>query len=161
MITRRFLLAALAALPAARAVAQIINPTAAQPTLPIEKLVIVTHDGRKLDFDVEMALTQDQQTVGLMFRKTVPEHTGMLFDWGSNRDVNMWMRNTVAPLDMLFMAPDGTVTHIAENTVPQSLAVIGAAARLAPRWRSRPAVRRSWISAWATMCRTAFSGNMG
>eukprot|EP01037_Dinobryon_pediforme_P012939 gene12939-13039_t len=127
MITRRHLLAglsALALLPAAHALAQIINPTAAQPQLPTEKLTILTHDGRKLDFTVEMALTQDQQTVGLMFRTSVPDGTGMLFDWGTPRESNMWMRNTVSSLDMLFIQPDGTISHIAERTVPQSLAVI-------------------------------------
>jgi uncharacterized membrane protein (UPF0127 family) len=127
MITRRFLFAAaasLAALPAVRAVAQIINPTAAQPMLPTEKMTILTHDGRKLEFTVEMAITQDQQTVGLMFRPTVPDYTGMLFDWGQSRDISMWMRNTIAPLDMLFITADGVISHIAEHTVPQSLAVI-------------------------------------
>ncbi len=133
MTTRRSLLAGfaglagLAAIPAGRALSQIINPTEAQPTLPTEKLVIVTHDGRKLDFTVEMAVGTDQQTVGLMFRKTVPDGTGMLFDWGTVRESNMWMRNTVSPLDMLFIDADGTIHHIAEHTVPQSLAVISSA----------------------------------
>ena len=127
MTTRRFFLttlSALALLPAAQALAQVINPTGPQPMLPTEKLVVLTHDGRKLDFTVEMALSQDQQTVGLMFRKTVPEFTGMLFDWGTPRESNMWMRNTISSLDMLFVNPDGTIRHIAERTVPQSLAVI-------------------------------------
>jgi uncharacterized membrane protein (UPF0127 family) len=127
MITRRHLLAglsALAILPAVQALAQVINPTGPQPTLPTEKLTILTHDKRKLDFTVEMALTQDQQTIGLMFRKTVPDGTGMLFDWGTPRESNMWMRNTISSLDMLFVQPDGTISHIAERTVPQSLAVI-------------------------------------
>jgi uncharacterized membrane protein (UPF0127 family) len=128
MTTRRNLLAALAAaalLPAAHnAAAQIINPSTPQPTLPTEKLVITTHDGKRHDFNVEMALSQDQQTVGLMFRPSVPAGTGMLFDWGTPRESNMWMRNTISSLDMLFINPDGTVRHIAERTVPQSLAVI-------------------------------------
>lgn len=127
MTTRRFLLASLtaaAAFPVAEALSQIINPTEAQPMLPTEKLVIVTQDGRKLDFIVEMAIATDQQTVGLMFRKTVADGTGMLFDWGVVRDSNMWMRNTVSSLDMLFIDADGTIHHIAERTVPQSLAVI-------------------------------------
>ena len=116
---RRTLIAALALIPLA-ASAQ----TTAQPELPKEKLVVVTHDGKRHDFNVEMATTQEQQTVGEMFRPTVPADGGMLFDWGTARQSDMWMRNTLAPLDMLFIGPDGTVKHIAENAVPQSLAII-------------------------------------
>jgi len=128
MITRRFLLAGIAAtvlLP--KAWAQLINPTGPQPTLPTEKLVIITHDGVKHEFTVEMATTPAQQEQGLMFRPTVAEGTGMLFDWGAARTSDMWMKNTLAPLDMIFINADGTIHHIAENTVPQSLAVISSA----------------------------------
>jgi uncharacterized membrane protein (UPF0127 family) len=120
-MNRRSLLAAALALAPLAASAQ----TAAQPELPKEKLTIVTRDGVRHEFNVEMALTPEQQTVGLMFRKSVPPDGGMLFDWSSPRDSTMWMRNTVAPLDMLFIGADGTITHIAENTVPESLAMIG------------------------------------
>jgi uncharacterized protein len=75
-------------------------------------------------FDVEMALKQDQQTVGEMFRTQVPETGGMLFDWGFARPLQMWMRNTVVPLDMVFINADGTIRSIAENTTPRSLAPI-------------------------------------
>ncbi len=98
--------------------------TAAQPDLPKEKLVIVTRDGKRHDFDVEMALSPQQQETGLMFRKVVPPDGGMLFDWGSPRDSMMWMRNTVSSLDMLFINQDGTIRRIAENTTPESLATI-------------------------------------
>ena len=100
------------------------EPTGPQPELPKEKLVIVTRDGVQHAFDVEMALSQDQQTVGEMFRPTVPQGTGMLFDWGIPRVSQMWMRNTLAPLDMIFINPNGRIRAIAENTVPESLAVI-------------------------------------
>jgi hypothetical protein len=120
---RRHLLAVLAMGPAI-ARAQGAEPTAPQPELPKEKLVIVTRDGVQHEFNVEMALTQEQQTVGEMFRPTVPEGTGMLFDWGIPRESQMWMRNTLAPLDMIFINADGRIRAIAENTVPQSLAVI-------------------------------------
>ncbi len=116
---RRFLALLAAAVPvAARA------QTGPQPELPKEPLVIVTHDGKHHPFKVEMALTPEQQTVGLMFRPVVPADGGMLFDWGAARSSQMWMRNTVASLDMLFINPDGTVRTIAERTVPQSLATI-------------------------------------
>ena len=119
MSLRRFLVSALLVLPVL-AYAQ----TAAQPELPKEKLVIVTHDGTRHDFQVEMANTPEQQTVGLMFRPSVPEDGGMLFDWGTPQVSNMWMRNTVSALDMVFINEDGTVRRVVEDTVPESLAII-------------------------------------
>ncbi len=98
--------------------------TAAQPELPKEPLSIVTRGGKRHDFQVEMALNEAQQTIGLMFRTSVPADGGMLFDWGAPRDSSMWMRNTVSALDMLFINADGTVHRIAEDTVPGSLAII-------------------------------------
>jgi len=101
-----------------------VDTSKAQPELPKEKLVIVTRDGVQHAFNVEMALTQDQQTVGEMFRPSVPEDGGMLFDWGVARQSDMWMRNTITSLDMIFINPDGSIRAIAENAVPESLAVI-------------------------------------
>ncbi len=119
---RRTLL--LLALAPAAALAQEPDITKAQPELPKERLVIVTRDGVEHAFNVEMALTPDHQIVGLMFRPSVPPDGGMLFDWGTPRDSQMWMRNTIASLDMVFINADGTIRSIAENTVPQSLAII-------------------------------------
>jgi uncharacterized membrane protein (UPF0127 family) len=116
---RRHLLAMLALAPAmARA------QTTAQPELPKEKLVIVGRDGVRHEFQVEMAIAPEQQTVGLMFRPSVPPDGGMLFDWARPIESSMWMRNTVAPLDMVFINEDGTIRRIVEDTVPQSLAII-------------------------------------
>ena len=123
-MNRRALLAALIAIPLAHAWAQRVEPTGPQPTLPTEKLTIVTKAGKSHTFTVEMALTPEQQEVGEMFRPTVPEDGGMLFDWGSPRPSQMWMKNTLASLDMVFINADGTIRSIAENTVPRSLAVV-------------------------------------
>jgi len=98
--------------------------TGPQPELPKEKLTIVTRDGKTHDFNVEMALTPEQQTVGLMLRPSVPADGGMLFDWGSPRPSQMWMKNTISSLDMVFINQDGTIRAIAERTVPHSLATV-------------------------------------
>ena len=120
MTYRRPLLASIAALIANQAFAQ-PGADRPQPRLPTEKLVIVGRDGRRHEFSVEMALTPDQQMVGLMFRPEVKADEGMIFDWGAPRESSMWMRNTLAPLDMVFIAADGRVHRIAERTVPLSL----------------------------------------
>ncbi len=114
----------LLALAPVRALAQGPDPTGPQPELPKERLVITTRDGTQHQFSVEMAMTPDQQTVGLMFRPSVLPDGGMLFDWGAARDSQMWMHNTIASLDMVFINADGTIRSIAENTVPESLAII-------------------------------------
>ncbi len=125
---RAALLLALLALPAfavaAHAEAADSGPTQGQAELAKQPLTIVGADGRRHAFTVEMAATPEQQETGLMFRTAVAPDSGMLFDWGTSRRSEMWMKNTLVPLDMLFIAQDGTVTHIAENTVPRSLAVI-------------------------------------
>ncbi|MCQ8241757.1 DUF192 domain-containing protein [Rhizosaccharibacter radicis] len=100
------------------------EPTAAQPTLPKEKLVIVGGDGTRHEFQVELARTPREQEVGLMFRPSIPADGGMLFPWDSVRPVQMWMKNCPVPEDMVFINPDGTIRTIAENTVPRSLAVV-------------------------------------
>jgi uncharacterized protein len=122
-MNRRLLLTLLAFAPFA-ARAQEANITGPQPELPKEKLVIITRDGARHEFNVEMAITPQQQTVGLMFRPTVPADGGMLFDWVTPHSSQMWMRNTISPLDMVFINADGTIRSIVENTVPESLAVI-------------------------------------
>jgi uncharacterized protein len=119
-MNRRYLLGLLGALASGVALAQ----TGPQPELPKEKLVIVTRDGKTHEFNVEMALTADQQTVGLMNRPTVPADGGMLFDWGAARESSMWMKNTIASLDMVFINADGTIRSIGERTVPLSLATV-------------------------------------
>ncbi len=104
--------------------AQAPEPTGPQAELPKEKLVIAGHDGPEHVFNVEMALSREQQAVGEMFRTGVPADGGMLFDWAIPRESQMWMRNTLVSLDMVFINGDGTIRSIAENTTPRSLAVI-------------------------------------
>ncbi|MBO9657093.1 MAG: DUF192 domain-containing protein [Agrobacterium tumefaciens] len=93
-------------------------------TFTSESLTIETASGKTHDFTAELALDNAQREQGLMFRKSMPPESGMLFDFGMSRDVAMWMRNTLIPLDMLFIARDGRITHIHENAVPHSEAII-------------------------------------
>jgi len=95
-----------------------------QPELRKERLSIVTERGRTHNFMVEMAIEPVQQSIGLMFRQRVPPDGGMLFDWGRERRSQMWMRNTIISLDMIFIGQDGRIRTIAERTVPQSLAIV-------------------------------------
>ena len=83
-------------------------------------LVIETADGRHA-FDIELALTPAQQSQGLIFRRQMAADAGMLFFHRREKVATMWMRNTILPLDMLFVATDGRVVHIVERTVPYSL----------------------------------------
>lgn len=112
---------ALALLLGGAARAQDDDPTGPQPALPTEKLTIMGDDGKPHVFNVEVALTVQQQDTGLMFRKSVAVDAGMLFPWDSPQVSEMWMKNTIIPLDMVFIGADGTIKAIAENTVPYSL----------------------------------------
>ncbi len=96
----------------------------AQPPLRKERITIETMRGRRHDFNVEMALLPTEQSIGLMFRPNVPADGGMLFDWGKPRKSQMWMRNTITSLDMIFIGEDGRIRTIVERTIPQSLAII-------------------------------------
>ncbi len=77
-------------------------------------------DGTKHDIAVEIAKTPEQQAYGLMFRKSVPENTGMLFIWDEPHPVEFWMRNTLVSLDMFFVGPDNKIISIKKSATPRS-----------------------------------------
>lgn len=93
--------------------------TGPQPVLPTAPLVIDTPKG-PVQFTVEMAVNFTQQETGLMFRKSVAPNAGMLFDFGHETDTAFWMKNTLIPLDMLFIKANGTIARIAVNAKPLS-----------------------------------------
>ena len=85
-----------------------------------ETVTIVTASGDRT-FLVELANTPGERERGLMFRKRLAEDHGMLFDFEHDEDVHMWMKNTLIPLDMIFIKADGRIRRIEENTEPGSL----------------------------------------
>ena len=69
-------------------------------------------------FAVEIADDAEERAVGLMNRPSMPMGQGMLFVYERPQPVSFWMRNTLIPLDMIFMDETGRVTHVHENAVP-------------------------------------------
>jgi uncharacterized membrane protein (UPF0127 family) len=72
-------------------------------------------------FTVEVAETPEQQAQGLMNRQSLGPDRGMIFPRNPPGDASFWMKNTLIPLDIIFIRADGTIARIAENTVPLSL----------------------------------------
>lgn len=88
-----------------------------------EPLRIQTAHGTR-DFKVEVAATPEEQERGLMFRREIPRHGGMIFPMNPPREATFWMKNTLVPLDLIFIRSDGTIARIAANAVPYSLNII-------------------------------------
>ncbi|MBY0613685.1 MAG: DUF192 domain-containing protein [Beijerinckiaceae bacterium] len=101
--------------------------TKAAEVKPFEPLEIVTASG-KHRLDVEVMRTPDEQARGLMFRQSMADSNGMLFDFGLDRPVSMWMKNTYIPLDMVFINADGTIHRVEERTEPLSERTIASGA---------------------------------
>lgn len=97
---------------------------------PKEPLSIVTTDGKTHQFQVEIARSREEKARGLMFRKSLAPDAGMLFLYRKAQRQSMWMKNTLIPLDMLFIAGDGRIAHIYERAVPGSLATISSRGRV-------------------------------
>jgi uncharacterized membrane protein (UPF0127 family) len=76
------------------------------------------------NFNVELATTNQQRALGLMFRRALPENAGMLFLYDRPQPAAMWMKNTIISLDMIFIAAGGTVHRIVPHTEPHSTEAI-------------------------------------
>lgn len=92
---------------------------AGQKSLRTEPLEIATARGH-YRFTVEMADTDLTREIGLMCRPSVAPERGMLFDFKTPQEVSFWMKNTITPLDMLFIARDGRIVSIARNAIPEN-----------------------------------------
>jgi uncharacterized membrane protein (UPF0127 family) len=111
--------------PAARTSTELaVHPESGLEVVPL----VVVHGDKRLPFKVEVAATPAEQARGLMFRTAMGPDEGMIFPSQPPRDgVAFWMKNTVIPLDIIFIGTDGRILNIAANAVPYSLQPIPAA----------------------------------
>ena len=89
----------------------------------LEPLTIDTASGHHA-FKVEVMRNDADRERGLMFRRSMPEDQGMLFDFKTAAPVMMWMKNTYIPLDMIFVGADGRILSTAVNAEPMSERII-------------------------------------
>lgn len=87
-------------------------------------LQIATPDARLHRFNIWLADDEARRSRGLMFVKHLNAGDGMLFVYPQPQPIAMWMKNTLIPLDMLFVGPDGKVMKVVANTEPHSLKTI-------------------------------------
>jgi uncharacterized membrane protein (UPF0127 family) len=114
------LLALAACSPAASGAAQSTQGAVAMhPESGLEVIPLtVTSSGKRYVFQVEVAKSMIEQGRGLMFRTAMGANEGMVFPMSPPRMAGFWMRNTVIPLDIIFVGPDGRIINIAANAVP-------------------------------------------
>lgn len=92
------------------------------PESGLEVVPLTVHSARGVHaFRVEVARSPAEQSRGLMFRSAMGADEGMIFPMDPPRMAAFWMKNTVIPLDIIFVGPDGRISNIAANTVPYSL----------------------------------------
>ncbi len=89
----------------------------------IDQLTVITAQGQR-QFHVELAATEEARRKGLMYRQDLANDAGMLFIFPDSGRHGFWMRNTLIPLDMLFIAGDGRIVYVHHNAQPQSLTSI-------------------------------------
>lgn len=93
------------------------HPRSGLPVIPLT----ITSGGRQQDFRVEYARSDADQAKGLMFRTELGPDEGMLFHDGVVRERSFWMKNTVIPLDIIFIGADMRIRNIIAEALPYSL----------------------------------------
>ena len=87
-------------------------------------VAVIRGPGAAVEISLEVAATPAERERGLMYRRSLAEGRGMLFVFDADGNQSFWMKNTLIPLDLLFIARDGTVVGIHANATPLSTANI-------------------------------------
>src|ERR1041384_1238525 len=87
----------------------------------VEALSVETAAGAKHEFKVEVVKEEKVRNQGLMFRQSLPDDGGMLFDYDPPQPISFWMKNTYISLDIIFVDVHGVILNIAASTTPLSL----------------------------------------
>jgi uncharacterized membrane protein (UPF0127 family) len=95
------------------------SPEATAPELPLAEVIVWSQSG-STPLQVEVADDDASRERGLMFRTQVPSGHGMLFVFKSSSNHTFWMKNTLVPLDMVFVGSDLRIVGIVENAEPQT-----------------------------------------
>jgi uncharacterized membrane protein (UPF0127 family) len=97
------------------------DPPAPSPALPAARVLVDARRGGTHAVAVEVVRTDAERARGLMFRTQLPESAGMLFVFDETGEHAFWMKNTLIPLDMIFIDDAGRVTGVVERATPGSL----------------------------------------
>ena len=88
-------------------------PAEESPQLGLRVVPLTIHSANGAHrFSVQVAASFDEQEKGLMFRRSLPANDGMVFPYDPPQEVSFWMKNTLIPLDMIFIRPDGRIARI-------------------------------------------------
>ena len=86
----------------------------------IKNLEIINDTGKPIQYHVEVAKTNEEQAEGLMYRLELKKNGGMLFLFNNEKKASFWMKNTLIPLDIIFINKNGSINNIYKNTIPKS-----------------------------------------
>lgn len=95
-----------------------------RPKFSNSSVVILKEDGGRISLEVEVARSLEEQKHGLMFVSSIGNGKGMLFPYSAPREIFFWMKNTMIPLDMIFVRADRTICRIVAEARPRDMTPI-------------------------------------